>query len=442
MVNLRLVATLGVFILAISTTGFASIQVPSASNFDPAEYKDHNQRLKDVATTVPEFGGVFIPDDGATLNIYLTSNKDDEITQQNAKEAFEEVFGARPRARLVVHQGLYNMVELNEWYALMLDAIWAHDGVTNTGISEGRNRVNIGIDDLANRGYIVETLDKLGIPVAAVIIEQGYYPTKDHTLRDRADNDIMEGGYQITGHDVGTCTMRFLVEKDGDAGFITAGHCTEDVWDGADDNVRFYQPTQTTANGIGSESIDPEFSASLTGCPNNHVCRRSDSAFIALDSDVDYNLGYIAKPTSLGSTVVEHNEVFRITDERNAVQFDDVEQELVNRVGRTGGWKEGNISATCEVRLSSPAAPGTLARSLTCQNDYQVVGWTGDSGAPVFCIPDDTSNDVDLLGIHWGRYTPTDGSSQAHSVYSPIGNVYLDLDSLATWDACASGFDC
>ena len=437
MAHLRFLATLGVFILAISITGFASIQVPSTNNLDPAQYKDHNQLLKDVATTVPEFGGVFLSEDGSTLYIYLTSGKDSEITQREARDAVEEVFGARPGTRLVALQGQYNMVELNEWYSQMKRDIWAHDGVTNTGISESRNRINIGIEDLDNRGDIVGTLEKLGITVDAVIIEQGYHAVQDHTLRDRAEDDIMEGGYQITGHDVGTCTMGFLVERNGEAGFITAGHCTEDDWDGGSDSVRFYQPTQSTANGIGNESIDPEFSATSPGCDIDEVCRRSDSAFIGLDSDVDYNLGYIAKPTSLGSTVVDHDEVFRITAETNTL----LEEEIVNRVGRSNGWKRGEMHQTCEDRISLPAGPGRPKHVVTCQNEYTVNGWGGDSGSPVFLIPDENSDDVELLGIHWGSYTdPANG--QDYSVYSPIGRVYLDLGSTDTWDSCATGFNC
>ena len=59
----------------------------------------------------------------------------------------------------------------------------------------------------------------------------------------------------------------------------------------------------------------------------------------------------------------------------------------------------------------------------------------------MFRIPNSKSNDVDLLGIHWGRFTAPNG--QTYSVYSPISRIYLDLSSTDDiWDACAPGFGC
>ena len=235
------------------------------------------------------------------------------------------------------------------------------------------------------------------------------------------------------GYGLGKCSMGFVVLKSSEAGFITAGHCTQPApYDGGSHNKVFYQPTQSGANRVGYETIDPEFSGSSPGCPAGAVCRRSDSAFINFDSDIDYNQGYIAKPTSLGSTLVEHDERFRVTEERNAVMVND----WVHRVGRTTGWKKGRIVGTCLPYQAIPSDEDTPQHLITCQNKYLVITYGGDSGGPVFTIPNSNYDDVRLNGIHWG------GLPGGYSVYSPITRIYDDLGSHFSWKACAPVFNC
>ncbi len=369
------------------------------------------------------------------LNIYLTSGKDEPTKQQKSKDAVEDAFGAKPGTRLVTLQAQYTMLDLGAWYSQMRDKVWEYDEVVRTDLAEQRNRIVIGVEDLSIRRDLEGTLTELGIPLGAVVIEQASRPVFDHTLEDRADDDEMMGGYQVSSSQ-GACTMGFVTIRSGEAGFVTNGHCTEAYWNGGVNSTRFYQPTISSTNGIGTEIIDPDFDSSLPNCPNTHVCRRSDSACIKLDSDVDHRRGYIAKPIAIGSKTVSHGNQFRITSESSVV----VTGNFLNKVGRSSGWRQGRVVGTCENfptrhSLDDDEGDPSVAHTLTCQHRVSMFSQRGDSRSPMFRITG--GNDVELVGIHWGRI-----ESDGETVFSSIGRIYLDLDSSATWDSCAPGQGC
>ena len=73
-----------------------------------------------------------------------------------------------------------------------------------------------------------------------------------------------------------------------------------------------------------------------------------------------------------------------------------------------------------------------------CQDVADYDSASGDSGAPIFVRDESDPDDVHIIGMHWGRH-PDDFSKR---VYSPIGNIYLDLGMHDTWDTCAPEFYC
>src|SRR5439155_404148 len=102
---------------------------------------------------------------------------------------------------------------------------------------------------------------------------------------------------------------------------------------------------------------------------------------------------------------------------------------VVNKVGRTTGWTQGQVTATCVdvIVLGSPNAD-------LCQDQVSAGVGAGDSGSPVFAIA--SGNDVQLRGILWGG--TLDGTS---FVYSPIANIER-TDELGPITTCAAGFTC
>ena len=106
---------------------------------------------------------------------------------------------------------------------------------------------------------------------------------------------------------------------------------------------------------------------------------------------------------------------FSITSERLDTNFGTV----VNKVGRTTGWTQGQVSNSCVTTNVS----GTSIAQI-CQTFVQAGVGGGDSGSPVFII---TSGDnVALAGILWG------GSGSSLFVFSPLRNIERELGGLTT----------
>jgi len=134
-------------------------------------------------------------------------------------------------------------------------------------------------------------------------------------------------------------------------------------------------------------------------------------------------LGVIAKTTGDPNTgsftiVPDINTHFHIVKENSSA----VVGEVVNKVGRTTGWTQGPVTATCV----NTAVSGTNIVQI-CQNFVTAGVGSGDSSSPVFSItPTSTDpNAVVLRGILWG-------SSGSTFVYSPIGNIEQELGPLST----------
>lgn len=245
-----------------------------------------------------------------------------------------------------------------------------------------------------------------------------------HTLRQRAHNDKMAGGYQIK-FGSRTCTLGFVAIKSGTAGMVTAGRCTEAApYDGGGTSGnQAHQPS--SYNLIGNEDIDPSFSTSLSGCSDTDGCRHSDSAFVDFSSGVQYNRGWIAKPSSdWGITVDPDTAHYSIVNDSTYANVGD----QVIKVGRSTGRTRGNVTHTC--RDKDDANNTYWKGTYLCQVDVGVSANTGDSGAPVFKVHN--RDQVKLLGILSLRSTSS-------YTYSPLGGVFLDLEPSATWDVCTSG---
>ena len=426
---LRPLALFAVLLATLVLTGAAG------GSGAPAEYKTHDDLLLDIGRGVPEFGGMFLSEDNTVLYVYVTGNPQ-VLSTDVVKRAIDDVLKASPtqRRELRLIPATYSLIQLHKWYNDMQDVAFANPHVVMTDLDEGQNRIEIGVDNLDAEQALRASVISLGIPDKALVISLRERPIlASHDLQDRASGDTMEGGYQINkgAGNTGACTFGFNTERSGEAGFITNGHCTQSGdYDGGVDNTDFYQPSSdVNSTAIGTETIDPTFSSSLSGCPSGKVCRYSDSAFIRFASGVSYNQGKIAKTTSAGSIDVDHNAKFRIVAERSTL----TQGEVIEKVGRTTGWTGGRVTDICmNVMLAAN-------RMLLFQAMATVHAESGDSGAPVFAVTDSPAvRDVDLLGTMWGGTT----STPVEIWFSPVGGIYRDLGMTDSWDSCDPDFDC
>lgn len=296
------------------------------------------------------------------------------------------------------------------------------DEVVMTDIDDARNRLKIGLVKLEAAEHIKQELDKLGIPQEAVEFEGTGPFLEDTTLRDEIRPVI--GGVQIDPVGLGPCTLGFNAIRGTTRGFVTASHCSQTRF--GLDNTVYYQPVDSVSSyRIGVENFDPApFSGSP--CPSGQRCRYSDSSFVKYDSGVSFTRGSIAKTS--GAFSIEIVGSFRVTSKGDAAL-----NQLVDKVGLQSGWTWGRVVGVCiNVNVENTNI------TLLCQTLAEYYSESGDSGSPVFIIPNyPYSDDVKLAGVHRGRF-PQDINKR---VFSPISGIQNTRD-LGPLTVCALGFSC
>jgi hypothetical protein len=202
------------------------------------------------------------------------------------------------------------------------------------------------------------------------------------------------------------CTLGFNIS----GGFITNSHCTN--VQGGVNSTPYWQPLKSTDPvQIATEVADPAYVSGGT-CPAGRRCRRSDSSRASYANGIAFTIGRIAQTSRPGRSLTITGQ-WSITGEGVATVG-----QVVNKVGRTTGWSQGQVTNTCvDTNVS-----GSDITEL-CQNFVSATVGSGDSGSPVFAIG--SGSNVSLVGILWG------GSGSSSFVYSPIANIHQDLGSFA-----------
>lgn len=383
-----------------------------------------DERFAQMAQNVPGFGGMFLDEHGK-VNIYLT----DQTRVAAAQAEIISVFGnSVPQGDVRVLQGDYDYVQLKHWGDRML-ALFDIPGVILTDIDETKNRLTVGVDDLGIADQVAQALARLGIPSLAVNIVKTEPIVPLTTLQDRVRPIL--AGLQINFPGF-LCTLGFNAVRQGVNGFVTASHCT--TTQGGVESTLYWQPLQSVDPvQIGTETVDPLYLSST--CPSGlrgKLCRYSDSSFAAYSSDpsVTYTLGSIEKTDSVNTGSLTIAGSFRVTAKAasNALVGD-----TLNKVGRTTGWSQGQVVASC----ANVGVQGSRIVQL-CQDEVSATVGAGDSGSDVFKITNSPqTNDVTLSGILWGG-----NQSGTLFVDSPISNVQRSATELGTLTVCASGFSC
>jgi hypothetical protein len=388
-----------------------------------------DERFAEVAQRAPGFGGVFLDED--VLKVYLV----DPGQRAAAERAIAEVFGpGRPAARGVqVLQAQYPYLQLRAWHEQM-QSLFDLPGVILTDIDEGANRLEVGVQEPGSIGTVEQELARLRIPRAAVNIVVTEPVRYAAALTDNVRP--LQGGIQIAFSQY-RCTLGFNAIRAGVEGFVGNSHCTNTP--GVVEGTEYYQPTTgNPANLIGHEIADPPYTPQP--CPRRGrsgqeaVCwsRWSDSAFSLRETAVTATQGLIARPQSPNTNPPDLTIAgsFQIVSEGPSLKGD-----TLNKVGITTGWTQGRVMRTC---ADSAVAGTTPTIVLICQ-DYVAAGVNfGDSGSPVFQIPNPANNGVELRGILWGL---SGRPQRPLFVYSPIANVQRsgELGPLTT---CAAGASC
>ena len=399
-----------------------------------------------VAQAVPGFGGYFIDESGAPT-VWLT-----DPAQRPAAEAALAGFLASygwTASDLRVRQADYGYLQLDAWYRQSWPQALAVAGAVFSDIDEGSNRLRFGGVDAGAVAAIASTLADLNVPAAAAVVEVSAPVVQTATLRDRIRP--AHGGLQINFFPVDAstasllCTLGFNAVKDGVNSFVTNSHCSN-VQGGTETPTTYYQPLRRTGSVtggyshfpgtdstaiIGTEVHDPHYWMSLD-CPAGRQCRYSDAARAEYSAGQEFALGRVARPTIINTGNVADDPATLEIDALNPMHRLTAEQpnpvlgQTLNKVGRTTGWTQGQVTATC-VNVNISASQITQL----CQSRVGAFVAGGDSGSPVFGLH--TDGTAFLAGILWGSSTNLT-TGQVQFIFSPLAAVERELGELTTTD--------
>lgn len=397
-------------IAALSAVAACSDQnQPSAPDMptDLARAQGQSDDANALARSVPGFGGFFYDAQGHPT-MYLTSS-----TARGAAERALAPYLQRhglASSQIQTRPAAHSWDQLERWHGRVSPSALAIRGAVYVDADEALNRITVGAERGAV-GQVRASLARLGLPADAVMVQEAAPVTfavgaprpKPGTLSLQGRVRPIVAGVQINFPGF-LCSLGFNIS----GGFITASHCTN--VQGGNDGTPYWQPLQSTDPvKVATEVADPNYTSGGT-CPAGRRCRRSDSAKASYANGIAATLGGIAQTARIGRSLTITGQ-WTVTGESVATVG-----QVVNKVGRTTGWSQGQVTNTCvDTNVS-----GSDITQL-CQNFVSATVGSGDSGSPTFAIT--SGNNVTLVGILWG------GSGSSSFVYSPMANIHTDLGS-------------
>ena len=306
---------------------------------------------------------------------------------------------------------------LASWFAQASPEVLALPGAVFADHDERANKLVFGVHNAAAMSGIRVALARLGVPSSAYEMQVTEPIYQMATLRDvfrptQAGIQIHFGQY--------LCTMGFNVAHTAGRSFITNSHCTNQQ--GGVEGTQYYQPSSgVDGTVIATEAADPTYFRGGV-CPRGKKCRYSDASRALYASGVASNQGDILKTTGANNGSLTVAGVFTVSSQDNTTTSFAL-GTVVNKVGRTTGWTQGEVTRTCVHTAVSGSNIAQLCQTFVSNPGGAIVVGSGDSGSPVFRI---TSGDnVQLVGILWG------GSSDNRTfIYSPLKQIRDELGAV------------
>jgi hypothetical protein len=324
----------------------------------------------------------------------------------------------------------YTFSELAAWRDVLTDDLVGKGvGVRSTDADEVRNRVVVGISNPSVRSVVRRAASALGVPQNALVIVEEGPVTPDLGVVGAVPRAVFSGdvygGMPLLRTGGGLCTIGFFATHNGAMVGVSNSHCSSDTH-GGPDGSEFKTIAQQV---IGYEVADRGF---YDWCPDLfgilQWCRYADAmlfstvgpAAVKTNQIVRFN---VTNPGSSGGatyTAINPTNPFHVVNGRSSTSSG----ETVYKAGATTGRTQGTITATCKdiEYVILPIGP-----VMGCQHEATYGRAGGDSGAPVFTWPYGPAN-VDLRGIHWGKYPQFTGLK---TVFSPLSGIERDFGALS-----------
>jgi hypothetical protein len=294
--------------------------------------------------------------------------------------------------------------------------VLALPGAVFADYDEINGRLVFGVENAAAIRGVQTALSAFGLASSAYAVQVTAPIVQLATLRDAFRPT--QGGIQINFPGF-LCTMGFNVDHAGGRSFITNSHCTNTQ--GGTEGTQYWQPLSSTAPTVIATEVDDPAYFSTKGknrtCPRGRVCRFSDASRALYADPGTSSRGEIAKTAQPNTGSLDVVGVFNVTaQDDNTTSFP--VGTVVNKVGRTTGWTQGQVSATC---VNTNVSGSNITQ--LCQTIVSAGVGGGDSGSPVFQIVD-ANNNVRLVGILWG------GSGSTSFVFSPLQQIQRELGTV------------
>lgn len=295
-------------------------------------------------------------------------------------------------------------------------AVMALDGTVFADHDEKTNKLVFGVENTNAVARVQRALAALGVPSADYTVKVTEPIQQLDTLRGRFRPT--QAGIQIHFGNF-LCTMGFNVDHAEGRSFITNSHCTNEQ--GGTEGTTYAQPTRfEDPTVIATEAADPVYFKGGI-CSPGKLCRFSDASRAAYSPTVASNRGDILKTDGVNNRSITVRGVFTVTSQNDRDSTFAV-GTILNKVGRTTGWSQGQVTMTC-VRTN-------VFRSRVqqlCQTFVAADVAGGDSGSPVFRILKGGKDNVELVGILWGGGTV---GGVVNFVMSPLKQIVRELGPL------------
>lgn len=412
----------------------------------PSQVRDEESAFAELARQAPSSAGFYFDVATGELIVRVRDSRDNELAI-GAVDAMitggrigkRDGTSGRPSRR--PQQADYTFAELAEWRDLAFDHALAEiPGVASLDLDEVRNRVAVGVDPgryAAVREAVLTRMQTFGVGASAMVFDSAGPHVLDVALVPPASllhqsNDPLGGGLLIdmfeAANSSGFCTLGFVGQRNGQLGFVTASHCTTDMY-GMGGPPNFAH--QRTPRVAGQEAVDPGGYV----CGFFSDCRGADASFFSQAAGVPMTVGLILRTMNpnggglgAGNGSVNVDPVkpyFFVTAEENNDLYAGYE---VHKMSYATGWTRGPVTQTC----SDFYVSGN--HLLRCAYEAYYVADGGDSGGPVFmydylsCPGENPPKCVKLLGTHTGREV----SGPDDAFFSKVSRIKSDLGG--TWN--------
>ena len=413
----------------------------------PDSVRVEEQGFADLAKEAPSSAGYYYEDDGTlVLRVRDQAEEPAAIRRMVKLRNLDRIANPgsqsnlRGRAALMrAERAEFTFKQLATWRDYASNYILGMPGVRMVDLDERANRVTIGLspDRMAELSSSVMGMmraagaDPRAVRFAPVEIRKPYVAKLPLPgLSERHETII--GGIDIGLHDGGHCTLGFTAIRDGVTGFVTASHCSRELFE-------YDGPNSTITQGgrwIGNESVDPHwYSCGWGGWFSTGRCRGADGSFYAAAPGVDFQVGRIARPNSMNTTgTLDPDKTVGGTFEIVAVDNETLASGTrIDKVGERTGWTTGTVAYTC---VDTEVNNGHEIMTMRCAYTGDFWAYYGDSGGPIFSYPNigADNNRVKLEGTLTG---PVSVWGQVYIAFAKASRIRSDLGG--TWQITYQG---